>query len=77
MEDIVQDCCGGCPQPVTPDEKKVAEEESKLFISGNLSFIQDDPGRQEIGSFNPITESDWTGTVCTFPVAFGMSCGAI
>jgi hypothetical protein len=23
--------------------------------------MKDDPGRQEIGSFNPITETDWTG----------------
>lgn len=39
----------------------MAEEESKIYISGNISFIKDNPGRQEIGSFNPITETDWTG----------------
>lgn len=39
----------------------MAEEESKIYISGKIGFIKDDPGRQEIGSFNPITETDWTG----------------
>ncbi|KAJ5697768.1 hypothetical protein N7488_011452 [Penicillium malachiteum] len=59
-EHIIGDCCGFCPVPTTEEELKVAEEESKIYISGNLNFIKDDPGRQEIGSFNPITETDWT-----------------
>lgn len=46
---------------MTDEERKVAEEESKIYISGNITFIKDNPGRQEIGSFNPITETDWTG----------------
>ncbi|PWY77072.1 ankyrin repeat protein [Aspergillus heteromorphus CBS 117.55] len=58
--DVVQDCCGCCPQPETPEDKEVAEKESKVYVSGNVSFMKDDPGRQEIGSFNPITETDWT-----------------
>lgn len=64
-EHVIGDCCGSCPQPVTEEERKVAEEESKIYISGNISFIKDDPGRQEIGSFNPITETDWTGMTQT------------
>ncbi|KAE8369865.1 ankyrin repeat-containing domain protein [Aspergillus caelatus] len=60
VEDVIYDCCGYCPEPVTPEEKEVAEKESKNYISGDISFIKDDPGRQEIGSFNPITETDWT-----------------
>ncbi|KOC16985.1 ankyrin repeat protein [Aspergillus flavus AF70] len=60
VEDVIHDCCGYCPEPVTPEEKEVAEKESKNYISGDISFIKDDPGRQEIGSFNPITETDWT-----------------
>lgn len=60
-EHVLGDCCGFCPQPVTEDERMVAEEERKIYISGNVTFIKDDPGRQEIGSFNPITETDWTG----------------
>ncbi|PYI05666.1 ankyrin repeat protein [Aspergillus sclerotiicarbonarius CBS 121057] len=58
--DVVQDCCGCCPQPETEEEKETAEKESKIYVSGNISFVKDDPGRQEIGSFNPITETDWT-----------------
>lgn len=29
-------------------------------MSGNVTFMEDDPGRQAIGSFNPLTEDDWT-----------------
>ncbi|KAJ5684217.1 uncharacterized protein N7477_000562 [Penicillium maclennaniae] len=57
---VIGDCCGSCPKPVTKEEYTIAEEESKIYISGKISFIKDDPGRQEIGSFNPITETDWT-----------------
>ncbi|RJE25339.1 ankyrin repeat protein [Aspergillus sclerotialis] len=60
LDDVIHDCCGYCPQPVTDEEKEVAEEENKIYISGDVTFIKDDPGRQEIGSFNPITETDWT-----------------
>ncbi|KAL7657596.1 hypothetical protein ACMYSQ_003768 [Aspergillus niger] len=58
--DVIGDCCGCCPEPMTPEEKEIAEKESKIYISGKISFIRDNPGRQEIGSFNPITETDWT-----------------
>ena len=30
------------------------------FSLGALKFLKDDPGRQEIGSFNPITDDEWT-----------------
>ncbi|OJJ66542.1 hypothetical protein ASPBRDRAFT_200862 [Aspergillus brasiliensis CBS 101740] len=60
VADVIGDCCGCCPQPLTPEEKEIAEKESKIYISGRISFIRDNPGRQEIGSFNPITETDWT-----------------
>ena len=33
---------------------------SQLYIRGPITFLKDDPGRQEIGSFQPITEGDWT-----------------
>lgn len=36
------------------------EEESKIYVSGGITFIKDDPGRQTIGSFNPLTDDDWT-----------------
>ncbi|GFF78963.1 hypothetical protein IFM61392_10056 [Aspergillus lentulus] len=60
FEDVIEDCCGFCPVPITPEEKELAEEESKIYVSGRIKFLQDNPGRQEIGSFNPITEIDWT-----------------
>ncbi|KAG9255835.1 ankyrin repeat protein [Emericellopsis atlantica] len=43
-------------QGKTPEssKKNVAELGSKVV------FLTDDPGRQMIGSFNPITEDDWT-----------------
>ncbi|KAK3310531.1 uncharacterized protein B0T15DRAFT_481869 [Chaetomium strumarium] len=60
FEDVVNDCCGCCPIPQTGEEKEIAEEEGKVFVSGRISFIKDDPGRQSIGSFNPVTDDDWT-----------------
>ncbi|KAI9646276.1 hypothetical protein NHQ30_005717 [Ciborinia camelliae] len=59
-EEVIQDCCGYCPVPTTDEEKEIAEKESKNNISGTLKFITDDPGRQEIGSFNPINDEEWT-----------------
>jgi len=58
--DVIGDCCGYCPEPTTPEEYEIAEEENKIYVSGNLSFIKDNPGRQAIGSFNPLTDDDWT-----------------
>jgi Ankyrin repeats (3 copies) len=60
VNDVIHDCCGFCPEPRTDEYFLAAEEESKIFISGNMSFLKDDPCRQEIGSFNPITDDDWT-----------------
>ncbi|KAM0251165.1 hypothetical protein ACHAP5_001762 [Fusarium lateritium] len=60
VEDVIEDCCGSCPEPVTNEEKEVAEKEAQIYIKGKVSFLIDDPGRQQIGSFNPLTEQDWT-----------------
>ena len=60
VEDVIEDCCGCCPTAVTPEEVEVAEKEAEIYIKGKVSFMIDDPGRQQIGSFNPLTESDWT-----------------
>lgn len=57
---IIHDCCGFCPQPKTSEERTVAEEEGKIYVAGELSFMKDDPGRQAIGSFNPLNSDDWT-----------------
>lgn len=59
-EEVLQDCCGYCPIPKTDEEIQIAEEESKTMVSGELKFLMDNPGRQEIGSFNPITDEEWT-----------------
>ena len=59
-EEVLQDCCGYCPIPKTDEEIEIAAEEKKTNISGALQFLKDDPGRQEIGSFNPITDDEWT-----------------
>ena len=60
LEEAIGDCCGFCPQPITEEEMAIAEEESQTFISGKVTFMKDDPGRQQIGSFYPITDRDWT-----------------
>ncbi|CEI64211.1 hypothetical protein FVEN_g9050 [Fusarium venenatum] len=60
VEDVIEDCCGCCPEPITEEEKEVAEKEGEIYIKGKVSFLIDNPGRQQIGSFNPLTENDWT-----------------
>ncbi|KAF5656927.1 ankyrin repeat protein [Fusarium heterosporum] len=60
VEDVIEDCCGSCPEPFTDEEKEIAEKEAQIYIKGKVSFLIDDPGRQQIGSFNPLTEEDWT-----------------
>ncbi|KAL9581294.1 MAG: hypothetical protein Q9212_003986, partial [Teloschistes hypoglaucus] len=60
IEHILHDCCGFCPVPQTEEEREVAEEEAKIYVSGDVTFMRDDPGRQAIGSFNPLTDDDWT-----------------
>ncbi|KIW41717.1 uncharacterized protein PV06_07247 [Exophiala oligosperma] len=60
VNDVIHDCCGFCPQPTTDADLAAYEEESKIYIAGDLTFLKDDPGRQAIGSFNPITDDDWT-----------------
>lgn len=60
VEDVIEDCCGSCPTAITTEEIEIAEKEAQIYISGKVAFMIDDPGRQQIGSFNPLTESDWT-----------------
>lgn len=59
-DDVFGDCCGHCPKAVTDEELEVLEQEEKLYVSGEITFLKDDPGRQSIGSFNPTTDQDWT-----------------
>ncbi|KAJ4332923.1 hypothetical protein N0V95_009544 [Ascochyta clinopodiicola] len=58
--DVIGDCCGYCPKPATPEDEAIAEVENRIYVSGDLTFIKDDPGRQTIGSFHPLTDDDWT-----------------
>ncbi|KAI5840776.1 hypothetical protein DFP73DRAFT_557829 [Morchella snyderi] len=59
VKDVVVDCCGFCPEPLNDEERKVYEEESKIYVSGPITFLRDDPGRQEIGSFYPLGPEDY------------------
>ncbi|RKP04376.1 ankyrin repeat-containing domain protein, partial [Thamnocephalis sphaerospora] len=60
MADVMADCCGHCPDvSKLPEDERPSTEESELYIQGDVSFIKDDPGRQAIGSFHPITSDDW------------------
>ncbi|KAF2214146.1 hypothetical protein CERZMDRAFT_38359 [Cercospora zeae-maydis SCOH1-5] len=61
-EDVFMDCCGYCPTPGTDEEEELAEEESKIYVSGDVKgkFLLDNPGRQAIGSFNPVSAEGWT-----------------
>lgn len=60
MEDVIGDCCGCCPVPVTIEEEEVAEQESKIYVSGEVVFMKDNCGRQAIGSFNPLSPEQYT-----------------
>ncbi|QKX64713.1 uncharacterized protein TRUGW13939_11889 [Talaromyces rugulosus] len=60
FSDVIHDCCGYCPEATTAEDNEVAEVEDKIYVKGDITFLKDNPGRQEIGSFNPITETDWT-----------------
>lgn len=59
MKDIFEDCCGYCPLPDCAEAIAVQKEEEERFVKGELTFMIDDPGRQSIGSFHPITDGDW------------------
>ena len=59
-DSVMHDCCGSCPVPKNDEEVDVAAEEGKIYVSGKLTFMKDDPGRQTIGSFNPLTSDDYT-----------------
>lgn len=45
---------------MTDEEREIAQEEGEIYVFGDLIFKKDDPGRQTIGSFHPLTDDDWT-----------------
>lgn len=59
MEECLEDCCQFCPEPQDEEAKALQKTEDETYIRGRVQFIQDDPGRQSVGSFKPIDEGDW------------------
>jgi Ankyrin repeats (3 copies) len=62
MKDVFEDCCGCCPEPRCAEAIAVQKEEDGRFVRGKIAFMADDPGRQSVGSFHPITDGDWSET---------------
>ncbi|KKA29081.1 hypothetical protein TD95_004709 [Thielaviopsis punctulata] len=60
VEDVIKDCCGCCPVPETAEEIEQAKEWSEMYIQGPITFLVHNPGQQEIGSFKPIYDEEWT-----------------
>ncbi|KAL7276030.1 hypothetical protein RUND412_000999 [Rhizina undulata] len=60
VEDVAGDCCGFCPEPIDDEDIKAQEEEDKIYVRGPITFMKEDPGRQEIGSFYPLGPEDYT-----------------
>jgi ankyrin repeat protein len=60
MSDVFEDCCGFCPEPENEEARAVQKDEDGRFVRGPIEFMVDDPGRQSVGSFHPITEGDWS-----------------
>ncbi|KAG9049850.1 hypothetical protein FS837_008900 [Tulasnella sp. UAMH 9824] len=70
MKEALEDCCEYCPLPETDEEKEMLEKEKERYITGRISFIQEDPGRQSItGSFHPIDSGEWSEQAYLKPLA--------
>lgn len=61
MEEVLLDCSPDDPPfPArTEGEDAKLREHRDTYVRGKLTFISDDPGRQRIGSFHPLSESGW------------------
>ncbi|EJD52730.1 ankyrin [Auricularia subglabra TFB-10046 SS5] len=59
MHECLEDGCEFCPEPQDEEAKALQKTEDDIYIRGRVKFIQDDPGRQTVGSFKPIDEGDW------------------
>ncbi|KAJ5982513.1 hypothetical protein N7451_012613 [Penicillium sp. IBT 35674x] len=55
IEDVFQDCCLSCKQ-----SDALSTESTASYVSGPLRFLQNNPGQQGVGSFNPMTDQTWT-----------------
>ena len=59
MADVFADCCGYCPEPESAEAAAMQKEEDERIVRGVIKFMFDDPVRQSVGSFHPITDGDW------------------
>ncbi|KAJ5557633.1 hypothetical protein N7513_003219 [Penicillium frequentans] len=55
MKDVFEDCCLSCKQ-----SDALSTESTASYVSGPLRFLQNNPGQQGVGSFNPMTNQTWT-----------------
>jgi hypothetical protein len=61
MAECVEDCCGACPAPATPDETAQQSAEDSRCVRGRAAFLAHDPGRQTLsGSFRPLDGGAWS-----------------
>ncbi|KAH8809653.1 ankyrin repeat protein [Flagelloscypha sp. PMI_526] len=62
--EVLEDCCECCPEPIDDDERELKKSEEDTYITGRISFIEENPGRQSLsGSFNPIDVGEWSEQV--------------
>jgi ankyrin repeat protein len=60
MKTIFKDCCPvGCPEAKGEEATAMQISEDAKFVRGPIRFLCDDPGRQSIGSFNPVGGTTW------------------
>ncbi|KAG8895673.1 hypothetical protein FRC01_012258, partial [Tulasnella sp. 417] len=70
MKEALEDCCEYCPTPETDEEKEMFAKEQEQYITGRITFLQEDPGRQSItGSFHPIDSGEWSEQAYLKPLA--------
>ncbi|KAG8939662.1 hypothetical protein FRC04_006087 [Tulasnella sp. 424] len=70
MKEALEDCCEYCPLPETDEEKEIFEKEQEQCLTGRVTFMQEDPGRQSItGSFHPIDSGEWSEQAYLKPLA--------
>ena len=62
LVDIVNEATRGKLPNVINGCQLCTETEGSSFEIDSLRFIQDDPARQQIGSFNRINDENWTKT---------------
>ncbi|KZW00292.1 ankyrin [Exidia glandulosa HHB12029] len=68
MTECIEDCCEYCPDPVDDEAKALQATEDEVYIRGRVQFIEDDPGRQSVGSFKPLDAEDWAAQAYIGPL---------